>query len=208
VTLFTTKMTEEDGIGQKGLDVIERIMMSMKNDILEKMDERSKKQKEEIIVKIEENSKIQSETLAEIANKNTEQDKRLDELEATNSILTKRIEELEKTKAKTWANIANTPYIPNSSTNNTPNTSRKESNKNDNTKESTKSENNTIQHILEQASKIVGLQPIDEQDIARNTWEGDNESEGISNAVSEFLKDELKYSDKEIKEMGITNIKK
>ena len=97
----------------------------MKNDILEKMDEKTKKQKEEIIVKIEENSRIQSETLTEIANKNTEQDKRLDQLEATNSILTKRIEELEKNKTKTWANIANTPFIPNSSTNNTPNTSRK-----------------------------------------------------------------------------------
>merc|ERR1712240_175456 len=103
--------------------------------------------------------------------------------------LTKRIEELEKNKTKTWANIANTPFIPNSSTNNTPDTSKKESN--DKTKEGMNSENNTIQHILEQASKIVGLQTIDDQDIARNTWEGDNESEGISNAVSEFLKDEL-----------------
>ena len=150
-------MTEQDGIDKKGIDLIEQMMKSMKNDILEQMDERSKKQKDDIIGKIEENSKKQTETLAEITTKNNEQDKRLDKIEASNIELTKRIEELEKTRVKTWANVTATNYIPNSAAQDILTSSRNQGMNNDKSKESEKSDDNSIQYVLEQASKIVGL---------------------------------------------------
>merc|ERR1712177_74153 len=102
------------------------------------MDERSKKQKDGIIGKIDENSKKQTETLAEITTKNNEQDKRLDKIEASNIELTKRIEELEKTRVKTLANVTATNYIPNTAAKDIPTSSGNQGMTNDKTNESVK----------------------------------------------------------------------
>ena len=54
------------------------------------------------------------------------------------------------------------------------------------TTNNTRAENkDTIRYVLKLA--MVGLQPIDQEDIIRNTQEGDTEDNAISNAVNEFL---------------------
>ena len=176
---------ENAGLIDDGINPLKSMMEKMKNNIFEKMDE---------------NSKRQTQTLTELTNKNNEQDLRIDSIEASNNDLKKKIEVVEINGKKTFADMAaKAPQDGNNSKETPDKVPNQQSKKND---------KSSIQNVLLLANHIIGLQPIDSDDITHNTWEGDTEEDGVRNAVREFLMDKLKFSETEVDELGISNIKK
>ena len=181
-------MSEEDTNKTIGIDVFKQLMEEIKGDLISKIDETAKK--------ADDNFKL-------LTQKNEEQDGRLVAIEDTTKDLRKRIEELEKSKTNSYADMAaRAPLNPEAGPSTVTN---KENNDNDTTK---KDDENSIRDILSKAKCIVGLQPIDEEDIARNKWDGEDEEAAISNAVDEFLECELKFNRDEIDSLGIDTIKR
>ena len=123
--------------------------------------------KEDLIAKMEETSKNTDDKFGELIKKNEEQDNRMATIETINTDLQKRIEVLEKQSKDTYTDKAARLNIPDEAgTSGTNGDSRK-------AKENTQStDNNEMREIINMAKLIVGLQPIDQEDIQRNTKEG------------------------------------
>ena len=69
-----------------------------------------------------------------------------------------------------------------------------------------KNNNLTPEEIIDRSRNIVGIFPINIEDIARN--QSDSKELTLMNTAVEFLKDELGFRQDQIQEMNITRVTK
>ena len=118
--------------------------------------------------------------------------------------LGQRVETLEK--HRTYAEAAKTPPQPIKPTNTNANT---ETNTNTNTNKivtEPKIDILTLEEIMDRSRNIVGIFPIQLEDIERN--QSDTKEQTLRNTAIEFLKDDLGFCQAQIEEMNITRVTK
>jgi len=120
------------------------------------------------------------------------------------SDLGQQVESLEK--HHTYAEAAKLPPQPIPKTNTNTNT---QTNTNANTNKvviENKNDNLTPEEIMNRSRNIVGIFPIQLEDIERN--KGDTKEQTLMNTAIEFVKDELSFCQAQIEEMDITKVTK
>ena len=60
--------------------------------------------------------------------------------------------------------------------------------------------------VLEEARKVIGLSPTTDDDLEEYTERRMNKQEALEEAVSDFLKMELKISPEEMEDLAINNV--
>ena len=109
-------------------------------------------------------------------------------------------------KHLTYADVTKSPPKPPIQANINANTNTNTNTNNDTNKSEPKNDNLTPEEIMKRSKNIIGIFPINTEDIERNY--SDIKEETLIKTATEFLKDELGFRKEQVEEMNITRVAK
>ena len=109
-------------------------------------------------------------------------------------------------KHLTYAEVTKSPPKPTIPTNINTNTNTNNNTNTDTNKSEPKNDNLTPEEIMKRSKNIIGIFPIEIEDIERN--KSDTKEETLIKTAIEFLKDELGFRKEQVEEMNITKVAK
>ena len=160
--------------------------------------------KHELIKKIDNSNATLNTNLVNVKTKLDNITTRLNTQDLKINDLGQRVESLEK--HITYAEAAKTPPQPKAPTNTNTNTETNAKTNTNKTETEPKNDNLTPEEIMNRSKNIIGIFPIELEDIERNKC--DTKEQTLMNTAIEFLKDELGFRQAQVEEMNITRVTK